>query len=1028
MIVPPSRAASNPLSLDQFQQQIQQEFCQGSAIDSVLFAATVQVRPDLEFDATGDPITPIHDALDWRYMRFGFQVKQTLYGALLLNEDGSLWQAKLSQPRKDERGKDVKYETRKGNGSRAFLPHIPASIRRKIADRYGVDVPLTGSFWQWLEAHPDIEIIFTEGGKKALSLLSLGYVAIALYGVNGGYCKNAISERSLIEDVARFATPGRPIVLAFDQDAEAKTRLRVNVALSRFGGLLRQAGCAVTIATWDGQQGKGIDDLIVTSGAGAWEVALDQALPLEHWRTWQKLEYRLTWKVNLRINTADLSTLTLDRIPQDGIIAVSSGKGTGKTKWTAQQVLNLNAVLSAGHRIALQRNLSKRLGLDYIGDCDKAKGQFINGSAYTLRIGFCVDSLLAIDPEQFRGCDLVLDEVVQVVRHLLTSSTCAKDGKRPALLARFRSLIQMARRVIVADADLDNATLHYIRELRGEDATVFLIRNDYQGEGYPCTFIESSDRSAVVGQLLDEIDSLPPGRALFVCLDSKALARTIERLIGQTVPGITVWNINSDSSGGEFERSVISSPDPHLIEAAQRDNRLVILATPSMGTGVSIECQGIVQRVYGIFTGVSINDADMSQALSRVREPVERIVWCAQTGSSFNKVSRSTNAMELKRHLQEQTVATVSLIRSSLREDIAGELDHYDWQSDPHVNLYSKIAAEQNWSMLHLADALQVRLRYEGNRVTVVRWERDESMCSMLAETRSELKEMDAEAIVAARVLTLSEKLDLESKDSVTPEDKLAIERFNLCDFYVIDPQTLTTDFVLLDKQGRLRGEIANLEAQFSLEAATDRTVKALEKQAAWNQGLCPWDIANSAVRQAIRKKLGLDDFLNPNKEWTKYDLLPYAERALQFAPAVKAHLHFTVSNQMSEVQIIHQLLSQLGIKVEFCWSRSVEGYEGEKLRVYRLNSSHWHLLKSILDRREHRRKAVQSSGSPPAVDSQKQMGDPEAEMAEPFLQPLIDGSIPQESIADLQKMWAGATTEEEQEVVRAIIEAISIG
>ncbi|MEP0914488.1 DUF3854 domain-containing protein [Leptolyngbya sp. GB1-A1] len=185
MIASPILSASANLSFEQFQQQIQREFFQGSGIAAELFAVTVQVRSDLEFDAAGDPLTPIHDALDWRYTRFGFQVKQTLYGALLFNEDGSLWQAKLSHPRKDDRGKAVKYETRKGNGSRAFLPHIPTSIRRKIADRYGVDVPLAGSFWQWLEQHPEIEIIFTEGGKKALSLFSLGYVAIALYGVNG---------------------------------------------------------------------------------------------------------------------------------------------------------------------------------------------------------------------------------------------------------------------------------------------------------------------------------------------------------------------------------------------------------------------------------------------------------------------------------------------------------------------------------------------------------------------------------------------------------------------------------------------------------------------------------------------------------------------------------------------------------------------------------------------------------------------------------------------------------------------------
>lgn len=43
---------------------------------------------------------------------------------------------------------------------------------------------------------------------------------------------------------------------------------------------------------------------------------------------------------------------------------------------------------------------------------------------------------------------LVIDEVVQVLRHLLTSSTCRKDGKLPALLTRLRQLVQIARRVI----------------------------------------------------------------------------------------------------------------------------------------------------------------------------------------------------------------------------------------------------------------------------------------------------------------------------------------------------------------------------------------------------------------------------------------------------------------------------------------------------------------------------------------------------------------------------------------------------
>jgi len=160
----------------------------------------------------------------------------------------------------------------------------------------------------------------------------------------------------------------------------------------------------------------------------------------------------------------------------------------------------------------------------------------------------------------------------------------------------------------------------------------------------------------------------------------------------------------------------MQSPDAVL----ERDDYDVVICSPSVATGVSIEVKGKISRVYGIFTGASSTDADMAQALGRVREPVERVIWCAKSGSNFSKVSRSTNMIELKRHLQDLTSATISLVRSSLREDTSGALVSYDWQSDPHVNLYARISADQNGSMYHLRDALQVRLSYEGHQVTVM--------------------------------------------------------------------------------------------------------------------------------------------------------------------------------------------------------------------------------------------------------------------------------------------------------------------
>jgi hypothetical protein len=985
-------------TISDFAAKIEHEFVEGSAIDPILFAATVEIVPDLITLPGGEVEAPIHAALNWNYTRFTQQAKRDeLWAALLLNEDGSTWQAKLSQPRVDRQktlralqqrfGHPVlkshfwellrqypdtaiyqKYETAIGNGSKAYLPHVPPAIRHRIVERYGIAVPMSGSFWKWLTDHPEVPILLTEGGKKALSLLSLGYVAIALYGVNGGYrSKDDFGypiKPHLVPEIECFAA-GRSLLLAFDQDVKPSTRHTVALAIRRFSHLLMQAGGGVSIAQWQPKQGKGVDDLIVTQGAAAWHQVYANALPFEQWQIWQRLEHQLTYPANLKVTTADLSTLAIEQFPESGIFGIVSAKATGKTKFIAKTVIDSDKVLSAGHRVALMRNLAHRLNLDYRGDLDKVKGQFINGAGYSLRVGFCVDALLSIDPEQFAGCDLIIDEVVQVLRHLLTSSTCAKDGKRPALLARFQKIVQGARRVIVADADLDNNSLHYLQTLRAEDSTLFLLRNDYQPVGCPVRFIDSPDRGSIMLELLQAIDQLQSGRVIYIATDSKACSKILARMIQQQNPAARVLTINSETSGGDCETEFMQRPDA-VLTSGEYD---VIITSPSVATGVSIEAQGVIAKVYGIFTGASSTDADMSQALGRVREPVERVVWCAPVGSNFCKASRSSNPIELKRALLGKTSATVSLIRSSLKADVAGAVTSCDWQADPHINLYARISAEQNFAMQHLRTALLVRLKYEGHDVTVEIQEADPVMRLLMADVRNELRQQDAETIVKATVLSYPEVAQLEQKDVLSLDEQRALARYHLCDFYGIAPQSLTPEFVLWDKDGKRRSELLSLEVQLHPRLAIERDIKALERQVRWQQGLlCPWDLSHAELRRSLRAKLGLYRFLDPDQEWTAYDLEADAAPARALAPQIQVGLNFTIPSgckkngkpKMSDVQIMHQLLSQLGLKITFRWSRSVPGHEGEKLRVYRLDPERWQQLTAILERRRAKRESLE--------------------------------------------------------------------
>ncbi|MFM7426844.1 MAG: plasmid replication protein, CyRepA1 family [Elainella sp.] len=977
----PSQHSTNqtPVSLPAFEAKIASEFVTGSAIDPELFAASVEIVPDLIALTGGEVETPLHDLLGWRYTRFGQQAKASLYGAVLRQESGAAWQVKLSSQRTDESRKTVKYETPKGSGARAYLPTVPDSIRQRIGERHGVTAPPQGeSFWAWLAQHPEIPIIYTEGGKKALALLSLGYVAISLFGVNGGYRKLGDGSHELIEDLAPFTGSGRPVVLAFDSEQEGSKQSRVALALRRFGSLLEAAGCSVKVAGWAAAQGKGVDDLIVNAGADVAIGAIDSALPLKDWQAGGnraisqaiarlRLQRQLSLPPSLSLKAEDLSRLELGGIPESGIVAVCSPKGTGKTKFIGQLVSDTDRVLAAGHRRVLMRNLGSRLGLDYIGELDRAGGEFVSGCGYSLRVSFCVDSLLAIDPDKFAGCDLVIDEVTQVLRHLLQSSTCNKDGKRPALLGVFFELVKRARRVIVADADLDDSAIEFLQAVRGDGQKPFLIRNDLNRQTYPCRFIECSDSSAITALLIEAAKALAeswkaielglasgPKKAIWIACDSKAETKRIAaRLEAET--GLKALAVHSETSGDGPAKALICNPDQVIAE----QQFAFYVCSPSVGTGVSVEIAGHFAAVYGLFSGVSLSDGDMGQSLVRIRELVERTVWVARCGRAFNKISRSTKAEEIHESLKRRSAMIARLVGGSLQPSTREALENQDW-ADSTIRLYSEQAAAQNWSQWNLRDALLTRLQFEGAAVTVEERDPDRNIKALLKETQQQITLIQAQEIATARDLTLAEKLDLESSESATPEDRAAIAKFNLQDFYKITSEEITVDFVLADKGGRRRAEIASLEAQVNGEIATDRTVKAIEKAFGWGgQHVCPWDISDAALRVEARRLLGLNDFLEPGKTWTKYDLKPYADKIRQYAKDVKIILGMTISDKISDTQVVHQLLSQMGLKIKASRTRRGDGTSDNRLKIYQLDSEAWQTSLQVIERRKQARESV---------------------------------------------------------------------
>ncbi len=268
-----------------------------------------------------DPIEFEHEA--WEYLMYSPELKRINTGRLstgILNqyshlEDGGWWCNAGVDPRSfaslqpsqkptqklwgcykpnnkreklDNPGKFIKYEHPPKTGLSIFLLDVPINIAQQIYESAGVEPSIsdrTSGFWYCVWKH-NVPVTLTEGAKKAASLLSQGEAAIGLPGIYAGYrSKDGLGNQIvpvLHDELAVFATSNRDIKICFDYETRYKTKRNIDIATSRTGQLLSDAGAQVSVVELPGPE-KGVDDLIVVQGVEAFKQVFMASVPLDDW-------------------------------------------------------------------------------------------------------------------------------------------------------------------------------------------------------------------------------------------------------------------------------------------------------------------------------------------------------------------------------------------------------------------------------------------------------------------------------------------------------------------------------------------------------------------------------------------------------------------------------------------------------------------------------------------------------------------------------------------------------------------------
>ncbi|MBN2239689.1 MAG: DUF3854 domain-containing protein [Dehalococcoidales bacterium] len=152
------------------------------------------------------------------------------------------YQFRPDQPRNNNRGKPVKYESPIGSSNRIDCP--PRC--------------------QKMLGNPQVPLWITEGSKKADALASNGACAVSVSGVWGFKGKNQFGGITFLADWDYIAVRNRTVFLAFDSDIISKDMVRK--ALEHIAEHLKRKGAQVQIIQLpqlEGQDKTGIDDYLL---------------------------------------------------------------------------------------------------------------------------------------------------------------------------------------------------------------------------------------------------------------------------------------------------------------------------------------------------------------------------------------------------------------------------------------------------------------------------------------------------------------------------------------------------------------------------------------------------------------------------------------------------------------------------------------------------------------------------------------------------------------------------------------------
>jgi hypothetical protein len=591
-------------------------------------------------------------------------------------------------------------------------------------------------------------------------------------------------------------------------------------------------------------------------------------------------------------------------------------------------------VLIITHRIQLGEALCDRFGVNYVTEVRDS------GTGDLLGYGVCIDSLhqqsqARFNPNDWYNDTVIIDECDQVFWHLLNSGTEVAK-RRVSVLKNLKLLIQNVLsspqgKIYLASADVSDCDVDYVLSLAGEiKVKPFAIANNYQPQSGNCYNYEGSNPKDLIAAL-DR--AIPEGGHHLLCcsaqkVKSKWGTQALEERFRRKFPDLRILRIDSES---------VSDPSHPAFGCIAHLNEILtkydlVIASPSLETGVSIDIKGHFSAVWGIFQGVQSANS-VRQMLARLRETVDRHIWVRSSGIGFvGNGSTSVGVLLASQHAAAR--ANITLLSQADNADFSCIDENFQPES---LQTWAKRACVINSQMRCYREFVLQGLAEDGYRIvdaeSIGKEEGDRVFDSVKAASQ-ELYGEECQAIASSETISETEFKKLQDKKAKTKTERYQERKALLKERYGVE---VTSGLVEKDDAGWYPQLRLHYFLTVGREQLLSRDRKAVKTQIeAGENAIWKPDFNRGQLLPLVLllEDLNICHFLTPGVMFRGSDveLQELKGKAVKHRQIIRNYLGVSVSEGMSEVAIAQTLLSKLGLSLTYVGRF---GARGERERVY---------------------------------------------------------------------------------------------